>query len=48
VQENREKADEKDTKLPESNKQSVNFLFILILVCWLLLLYFYGRAKGPG
>jgi len=48
MQENRDNADKMDTKLPESNKRSVNILFILILVCWLLLLYFYGVVKGPG
>jgi energy-coupling factor transporter transmembrane protein EcfT len=36
------------TTLPEKNKRSVDILFILILCCWLLLLYFYGGAKAPG
>jgi preprotein translocase subunit SecG len=48
VQKEQEKRADGDTKPPEKNKRSTNILFILFLVCWLILLYFYGMTKGPG
>jgi len=48
IQENPGESADVATKLPEKNKRSSNILFILILGCWLLLLYLYGGIKGPG
>jgi hypothetical protein len=48
VYENQVNSIDKDTKAPKKNKRSVNILFILILACWLLLLFVYEVVKGPG
>jgi hypothetical protein len=48
MRENTGKSADIYTALPENKKQSVDILFILILGCWLLLLYFYGGIKSPG
>jgi hypothetical protein len=48
MQENIEKNADIYTTPPEKNKRSVDIPFILILGCWLLLLYFFGGIKSPG
>jgi hypothetical protein len=39
---------EENQPAPPQKRPSGNLFFILILACWLLFLYFFAGAKGPG